>query len=386
MTIEEIKTITLDEVEARLADIKAIVEDKDSQADFEALGVEVEHLESRKAELAEEQRKADTLAIINGEGEESKIELPKETNHMATVEEIRNSHEYVEAFARYIKTGKDTECRSLLTELAADGVLPVPSFVEDDIKTAWANDQILSGAKKTYIKGILRVGFELSATGAVVHTEGDEAPEEEELVIGIVSLTPASIKKWITISDEALDMGGEAFLRYVYDELTYQIAKKLADTGIAVIENSPETANATAVGVPVVEIDTIAADTIATALASLSDRANNPVIIMNKKSLPSFKAVAYSAGYPIDVFEGLRVLFNDTIKEYASASAGETYAIVGDLAGLHYNFPNGDEIGIKYDDLSLAEADLVKIVGRVYAGVAVDMPDAFVKIAKVAES
>ena len=386
MTIEEIKTLALEDVEARLADIKAIVEDKDSQADFEALGVEVEHLESRKAELADEQRKLDTIAVINGEGEESNIELPKETRTMATVEEIRNSKEYIDAFAKYIKTGKDTECRTLLTELAADGVLPVPSFVDDEIKTAWANDKILAGAKKTYIKGILRVGFELSATGAVVHTEGDEAPAEEELVIGIVSLTPASIKKWITISDEALDMGGEAFLRYVYDELTYQIAKKLADTGIAVIEASPDTANAAAVGVPVVEVDTIAADTIATALASLSDRASNPVIIMNKKSLPAFKAIAYSAGYPIDVFEGLPVLFNDTIEVYADATAGETYAIVGDLNGLHYNFPNGDEIGIKYDDLSLAEADLVKIVGRVYVGIAVDMPDAFVKIAKVAES
>ena len=386
MTNEEIMNLSLEEVESRLSEIKSVVEDKTSEADFEALSLEVDNLESRKSVLADEQRKLDTLAVINGEGVETTIEMPKEDKHMATVDEIRNSSAYVEAYARYIKTGKDTECRSLLTELADNGVLPVPSIVEDEIKTAWANDEILSGAKKTYIKGILRVGFELSATEAAVHAEGDEAPDEETLVIGIVSLTPASIKKWITISDEALDMGGEAFLRYIYDELTYQIAKKLADTGIAVIENSPDTPSATAVGVPVVEVDTIAADTIATALASLSDRANNPVIIMNKKSLPSFKAVAYSAGYPIDVFEGLRVLFNDTIKAYTEATAGETYAIVGDLSGLHYNFPNGDEIGIKYDDLSLAEADLVKIVGRVYAGIAVDMPNGFVKIAKVAES
>ena len=38
--------------------------------------------------------------------------------------------------------------------------------------------------------------------------------------------TPVSIKKWISISDEVVDLRGEAFLRYIYDEITYRIAKK----------------------------------------------------------------------------------------------------------------------------------------------------------------
>ena len=385
MTNEEIMALDLEAVEARMSEIRSLVEDKSSEADFDALSVEVDALEARKAVLEEEQRKADIQAVIDGAGEDTKIEMP-EVRKMATVEEIRNSKAYVDAFANYIKTGKDTECRALLTELADDGVLPVPSFVENEIKVAWDNEKILAGATKTYIKGILRVGFELSAEGALVHAEGDEAGKEEELILGIVSMVPASIKKWITISDEALDLGGEAFLRYIYDELTHQIAKKLADSGVAVIENAPATSGAQAVGVPVVEIDTIAADTIAQAIAQLSDRATNAVIIMNKQTLPAFKAVAYSAGYPIDVFEGLPVLFNNTVKAYADAEAGETYVIVGDLKGLHYNFPNGDDINIKYDDLSLAEADLVKLVGRAYAAIAVDVPGSFVKVGKAAES
>ena len=60
-----------------------------------------------------------------------------------------------------------------------------------------------------------------------------------------------------------------------------------------------------------------------------------------------------------------------------------TYAIVGDFAeGAHANFPNGEEITIKYDDLSLAEKDLVKLVGREFVGLEVVAPNAFVKIAK----
>ena len=38
------------------------------------------------------------------------------------------------------------------------------------------------------------------------------------------------------ISDEAMDLTGEAFLRYIYDEVTYQIAKKAAALIIADIE------------------------------------------------------------------------------------------------------------------------------------------------------
>ena len=385
MTNEEIMTMDMESCEARLGEIRSLVEDKSSEADFDALSVEVDALEARKAVLVEEQRKADIQAVIDGQGEESNISMP-EVRKMATVEEIRNSKAYIDAFAKYIKTGKDAECRALLTELADDGVLPVPSFVEDEIKVAWDEEKILAGATKTYMKGILRVGFELSAEGALVHVEGDDAGKEEELVLGIVSMVPASIKKWITISDEALDLGGEAFLRYIYDELTHQIAKKLADLGVAAIEAAPATSGATAVGVPVVEIDTIAADTIAQAIAKLSDRATNASIIMNKQTLPAFKAVAYAAGYPIDVFEGLPVIFNNTIKAYDAAEAGDTYVVVGDLKGLHYNFPNGDDINIKYDDLSLAEADLVKLVGRAYAAIAVDVPGSFVKIGKATES
>lgn len=382
MNIEE---MNLEAIEARMAEIRSLVEAKDENSDFEALSAEVEKLEERKAALIEEQRKADIIAVTSGEGE-VKETIPQEERTMKTLAEVRASKEYIDAFARYIKTGKDAECRSLLSELASKGgQVPVPSIVEDGIRVAWDNDDFLSRVKKTYIKGVLRVGFELSATGAVVHAEGADAPAEEELVLGIITLTPASIKKWITISDETLDLTGEAFLRYVYDELNYQIAKAAVDGGISAIENADATSSTTAIGVPVLETE-LTATTVAQAISELTDRASNPVIIMNKKSLADFKSIQYSAGYPIDVFEGLPVVFNNTIKAYSEADADDTYLIVGDLNGLQYNFPNGDEITIKYDDLTLAEADLVKIVGREYVAIAITGPKHFVKVAKGGES
>ena len=241
----------------------------------------------------------------------------------------------------------------------------------------------MSRVRKSYLKGILKVGFEKSADPAYIHTEGAAANTEEALVLGTVSISPASIKKWITISDEVLDMKSEAFLRYIYDELAYQIAKKAADTLVGQIKTAGTSATSTAVGVPAVAVTTVAMDTIAKAIALLSDEATDPVIIMNKQTYPVFKAVQYGANYAADPFEGMEVIFNSTLSTFSAATTGVPYAIVGDLGrGALANYPAGDEITFKFDDLSLAEKDLVKIVGREYVGLGIVGPDCFVKITK----
>jgi HK97 family phage major capsid protein len=186
-----------------------------------------------------------------------------------------------------------------------------------------------------------------------------------------------------------MDLKGEAFLRYVYDELSYQIAKKAEDELIAKIQacgTVSTNTSVTNVAVPIVE-NTGTLSVFAEAIAELSDRAANPVIMMNKASYATFKALQYSANYPVDIFEGMEVLFNDTIASFATATTGVAYAIVGDLeVGALANFPEGEGISIKYDDLSLAESDLVKIVGREYVGLGVVAPKAFVRIMKDIES
>ena len=385
MTKEEIMELDSEALELRFNEVKEAIETNAEGTDFEALSLELDSIKERKSFLAEEARKADIQAVINEvETEPTTIEIPQEeTRKMADIKEIRNSEEYVKAFANYIKTEDDSECRALLSELVTGGQVPVPSLVEEVISTAWERDEITSRVKKSYIKGILRVGFELSATGAVVHTEGTDAPDEETLTLGIVELKPASIKKWISISDEVLDLQGEAFIRYIYDELTYQIAKKASDEIVALIDAAPATATATAVSVGKVTANTIALDTIASAVANLSDRATNPVVIMNKATYAAFKALQYGSNYAVDVFEGMDVIFNNSIDAYSAASTGDTYAIVGDLSiGVQANFPNGEEIKITEDRLSLAEADLVKFVGREYVALGLVADKAICKIVK----
>lgn len=379
MTIEEIKALDNDAIETRMAEIKD--EMNAENADLDALNKELDAIEERRASIKEEvEKRAKVVEEVIAQPKAEPIII--EERKTMTELEIRKSPEYVDAYAEYIKTNDDTECRALLTENAS-GKVAVPVIVEDIVRTAWEREGIMSRVRKAYLRGNVKVGFELSATGADIHTEGAAAPSEETLVLGTVSLVPQSIKKWITISDEALDLRGEAFLRYIYDEVAYQIAKKAADILVAKIKAAGTASTATAVGVAKVTSTTVSVGLIAQAVANLSDQAQNPTIMMNKQTWAEFKAAQYAAGYPVDPFEGLPVEFNNTIASFTAATTGVPYVLVGDLGyGALANFPNGEEITFKYDDLSLAERDLVKIVGREYVALGLVAPGAFVKIVK----
>ena len=357
------------EIEERAKELAAIEEERKA-------------LLAKKEELEAIQRAAE--AVANNPSGAKEI-IPEERGKEMEKVEFKNSPEYIDALARSIKTGDMTELRSILTENAVDGEVPIPTFAEERIRTAWDSDEILNRVGKTYVKGNLKIGFEISGTDAVIHLEGAEAIDEEELHIGVVSLIPSTIKKFVTCSDEILDMKSQEFLDYVYDELGHRIAKKAADIVVAKIIALPTTSTATAPAAAVLKMDPSAV-TVVNAVALLSDEATNNVAIMNKLTWAAFKSITTGDGYPLqDPFAGLPVLFNNTLPAISTASEDDVYMIVGDLAnGFRANFPNGEEIKIKVDDLSLAEADLVKIVGRKYVALEAVAPFRFTNVTKEA--
>ena len=381
----EIKEMTIEQLEERKVAIA--VELDNPEADLDALENEArsikEELESRKAEAT---KKAEIRsAVASGMGETIEKPIVEERKKM-TIEEIRNSAEYVDAYAEYIKTGKDAECRNILTTAdAAHGSasIPVPTFVYDIVKTAWEREGITSRVRKAYLKGNLKVGFEISGSDAVIHAEGDDAINVEDLVLGTVSIQPQSIKKVVQISDEVYDLRGEQFLRYIYDELTYRIAKKAADTLVAKILACGTVSTTTCPGVPSITEATIGVGTVAKAMANLSDEAANPVVMMNKLTWGALKAAQAAASYGYDPFEGLPVVFNNTITAYSAATTGVAYMVVGDLDhGALMNFPNGDAIEFKFDEMTLKKQDLIEVLGRQFVGIGVVADKAFVKVTK----
>lgn len=382
----EFSKMTIDELQARKAEIAESVDNEEIKTEElealeeEARGINTE-LESRAADEAKkvELRKLVAAGEVGTVIEESP-EKQEERKNMENKIEFRNSKEYMNAYAEFIKTGDDAECRKILTTNAEEGgVLPVPDIVAETIQTAWEREDIMGRVRSTNLRGNVKVGFELSATGAVVHKEGDAAPAEEELTFGIVTMIPETIKKWISISDEALAMGGAEFLAYIYDELTYRIAKKCAEILIEKITSLPATATETSVSADVITAAP-ALGTVAEALAHLASGASNPVILMNRLTWAEFKKVEYAGQFPVDPFEGLEVVFTDALPAYATATG--TYAIVGDLYGAQANYPEGDAIRIRFNDLSRAKEDIVEIVGRRYVGLGITRDKHFALIQK----
>ena len=129
---------TLQEIETRKAEILREMEKEG--ADLDALKKEMDELRENAQQIREAAAKAEETrkAIANGAAGITTGETRQAERTSRTVDEIRGSREYVEAFARYLQTEDDRECRALLSENATSGgQVPVPTLVDPIIKTAW---------------------------------------------------------------------------------------------------------------------------------------------------------------------------------------------------------------------------------------------------------
>lgn len=352
----EFKDMTIEELESRKAAIATEIDAP--EADLDALGEEVrginEELENRKA--AEAKKVEVRKAVAEGAGEVVK-KFEKEERKTMTNAEIRNSAEYIEAYANAIRhnDGNFTECRELLTE-NANGAVPVPSFVYGIVSKRLEESEILRRVRHMNARGNVSIGFEISAPAAAVHLEGGEAQAEEDLQLGIVNLTPKTLKKWVSISDEALDaMSGQAYLEYIYDEVARGIIKAREDVAVALILAAPQTATQDQPAVAkYVNGGTATIADFVQARALLSSAARDLVIICSPAQYAAYRALQMGSNYGADPFDGLPVLFSDAA----------TYPIIGDLSGILENLPKGDDIEFKYDDRTRMKQDLVDILGR----------------------
>lgn len=369
MTREEIMMLGFDELEERKAAIVSETDEADD-AKLDALNAELEAIEERTKALnleIEESRKA-AEAVAKGAGVE--IETRKDEKTMTDME-IRNSHDYIEAFANYVKTGNDKECRTLLSDNVNGGVVPVPEFVAGIVAKRLEASPILNRVRKMNAAGNVKVGFEISAPAAAAHTEGGDPVAQEELELGIVHLVPVTYKKWVQISDEALDsMSGEEYLRYIYDEVARGIIKAEENAVIAKILAAPQTATASAPAVAKTGSAAGAITDFVDARALLSSAAEDLVIICSPAQYATYRGLQMAANYGVDPFDGLEVLFSDAA----------TAPIIGDLSGIMMNLPKGEAVEFKYDDKTLMTSDMVKILGRQPAAIEVVGNKFFAKV------
>ena len=232
MTLEEkqelIKSATTEEeLEARMAEIEANEEEaekpfeENAENDNEEVKEKINDGEIRPEEERGLLKDTNTL-------EKRSVEITNQIERKGEFKmekELRNSKEYINAYAEYIKTGDEKELRALITTdgyaTGNSATVEVPDMVYDIVKTAWEREDLMRRVRTISVKGNLKVQFEVSGDAAVVHQEGNSAVSEESLVLGVVTLTPVSIKKWISLSDEVVDLCDE--LTYQFDGFAYEL-------------------------------------------------------------------------------------------------------------------------------------------------------------------
>ena len=371
---------TVEELEARQAEIAGMETEGVETDEIEARANELEairaELESRKQ--AEAERAEVEKQIAEGTVGETR-EIHQEEKKMTDLE-MRNSAEYADAYKKYIISGDDKECRSLLTENAS-GDVPVPVLVEGIIKHAWESNTFLSKVTKTGFRGNLKVPFEKSADPAYVHSEGTTGLTEEDLQLGIVTLTPANIKKWIKISDESVAMGGEQFVTYIYQELAQRIMEKLVSELVGKANTAGTTHSDTVIGIPKIT-EAPSSTLIQDAADQTSEEATDLCVVLNPLSISAFRTAQASGNFNIDPFAGVTLIKCSALPAYSSADANAMYGIVGDLKAFQVNYPEGEGVRTTWDNFTYAEDDMIKVVARQYAGYGVTAPGRLVKLCK----
>lgn len=359
----------LEEIAVRKAEIKKLLESEE-EVNLEEIRSELDSLEAEERSINEaveaEQRKADEEAEQRkNTAKEMETKMPVDAQEIVIERknemEVRNTKEYIDAYAKYVRTGDDSECRALLTD-NVNGVIPVPVFVGEIVAERLKESKILSRVRRMDAKGNVKIGFEYNAPAAEKHTEGGDPISEEQLKLGIVTLVPSTWKKWVAVSDEALDtMNGEALLRYIYDEVARGIIKARENEVVAKILAAPQTATKTAPAVAKTGAAAGAITDFVNARALLSSAAEDLVIICTPAQYATYRGLQMSSAYAVDPFDGLEVLFNDTA----------TAPIIGDLKGVLENCPNGSEVQFKFDDKTDMKSDLVNILGRMPSAIEV---------------
>lgn len=383
----DFNTMTNEQLEERRSQIAQELETEG--ADLDALETEARAIKAEQEKRSARAKKQEELRSLVAYGMHGTVlhqaRFGAATQANANATEVRNSPEYVEAFAEYIKDSSEEKRAALLTMNAGEsGQVAVPDFVLDIVKTAWDENPLMSRVNKSAIKGNLKTQFEIEADDAVAHKEGSGEVPEEKLSLGTVTIIPEYIMKWKSISKEAYSMRGEAFLNYIYREIAHRIAKKEADTLVDKITKLPATASATSPSANKIT-EAPAMGTVANALGRLSDEATNPIVVMHRQTEAYFKSIRYANNYAADPFEGLTIVHSNKLPAYSTATADQIYMIVGDFYdGAQANNPNGDAIEFVFDPLTRKKEGLVEVLGQKYTGAEVVADKRFTLVAKPA--
>jgi HK97 family phage major capsid protein len=382
------------EIASEMAEKRATFEESDVETrdallnDVEELGKEAEEIDNDIKEVEEVKeafaKQEERMSLFKNV--ETEV-IEERTKDMKS--NILDTPEYREAWVESIKRNDITLVQKVLRDDPVYGMattndnVPVPTIWQSYVETAWYNYGKFSRlVSKTSIAGYLNIPFESSATGAVVHTEGADAPTEEEIVLGLIEIKPAMIKKWISMTDEVMAMTADDFMRYLADELVYRVVLKL-DEGI--INGALDTNGKGVVGIKnnanVLSVTKgLSFNVVNEGIADLVTF-DNLTLALNPKTFfegfmgltdqigrPIYQIAMDNTGKPQYYVNGIRCEFTQALPAYSSANANDVWAICGDFRAYRLNLPEGDMVRTLFDPYTMATQDKARMIGRIFAG------------------
>lgn len=227
MTLEEIKNLSIEDVEKRMNEIRSI--DLEKADNIEELTKEVDALtERRNALKADASAKKELRAkIANGAVHTTVIEKPKENRTMTlTKENYRASEEYRSAFLNNLMGRQlNEEQRAAFALAGVDPVIP-ESMQTSIITKVKEYAPILSEITLLNVNGTVKFAVEGTVAGADLHTENAEITAATDTLVE-VTLSTYEVTKLVQISDSVRTMTINAFESWLIDNLSESIAIKI---------------------------------------------------------------------------------------------------------------------------------------------------------------
>lgn len=227
MTLEEIRKLSIEDVEKRMNEIRSI--DLENADNIEELTKEVDALtERRNALKADASAKKELRAkIAEGAVQTTAIDKPKENRTMTlTKENYRASEEYRSAFLNNLMGRQlNEEQRAAFALAGVDPVIP-ESMQTSIITKVKEYAPILSEITLLNVNGTVKFAVEGTVAGADLHTENAEITASTDSLVE-VTLSTYEVTKLVQISDSVRTMTINAFESWLIDNLSESIAIKI---------------------------------------------------------------------------------------------------------------------------------------------------------------
>ena len=227
MTLEQIRTLSIEDVEKRMNEIRSM--DLDKAENIEELTKEVDALTERRNALKEDAsaKKELRAKIANGAVQTTVIEKPKENRTMTlTKENYRASEEYRSAFLNNLMGRQlNEEQRAAFALAGVDPVIP-ESMQTSIITKVKEYAPILSEITLLNVNGTVKFAVEGTVAGADIHAENAEITAATDTLVE-VTLSTYEVTKLVQISDSVRTMTINAFESWLIDNLSESIAIKI---------------------------------------------------------------------------------------------------------------------------------------------------------------